>query len=115
MPQPESVEAFVERLVACDADVSLQECFASAVDFAAYMTAVRNKSMILGSTYVPRTVRAIGAKAANGDLDAAKLLFDFLGLRVKTPVAQVNTQVNVAVPTLRDIIEIDEEGRIVGA
>lgn len=104
---------FVERLVMDSDSISLPECFAAAADMTAYLTAVRNKSMIAGSRHVPKTVQTIGVKAAEGDLEAAKLLFDFLGLRVKAPVAQINTQVNIQTPTLRDVITIDSEGNIV--
>lgn len=115
VPSPEAVEKFAERLMECELEVPLNECFQMAADFAAYMTAVRNKSMVLGSRYVPGAVKALGQKAVEGDIEAAKVLFDFLGFRVKTPVAQATTMVQVNVPTLRDIIEIDEEGRIVSA
>lgn len=115
LPSVESVEAFAEKLMERGCEIPLRECFQAAADFAAYMTAVRNKSMVLGSRYVPGTVKTIGEKAVQGDLEAAKILFDFLGFRVKTPVAQVTTAVQVHVPTLKDIIEIDEEGRIINA
>lgn len=111
----EPVEEFAERLVHHGLDVPLAECFKAATDISAYMTAVRNKSMVLGSRYVPGTVKVLGEKACEGDIEAAKVLFDFLGLKVKTPVAQVTTAVQVNVPTLKDIIQIDEEGRIVDA
>lgn len=103
------VEDFVERMLTSGGSVSLQECFIQAANIADYMTAVRNKSMVLGSRYVANTVKAIGSKAAQGDTEAAKLLFDYLGLRAKTSVAQVNTAVQVNIPTLRDIIEIESD------
>lgn len=103
------VEQFVERMMTSGGKVSLKECFIQAADIAAYVTAVRNKSMVLGSRYVAGTVKAVGDKAVQGDLEAAKLLFDYLGLRVKTPVAQVNTAIQVNVPTLKDIIEVDPD------
>lgn len=101
------VEDFVEQMMSSGRRVSLQECFRQASDIAAYMTAVRNKSMVLGSRYVANTVKAVGTMATEGDLEAARLLFDYLGLRVKTPIAQVNTAIQVNVPTLKDIIEIE--------
>lgn len=106
--------AFAERLVTNSNSISLQECFAAAVDLPAYLTAVRNKSIIAGSKYVPKTVQVLGELATKGDLEAAKFLFDFLGLKSKAPAAQINTQVNIQTPTLRDLITIDAEGNIVG-
>lgn len=108
------VEAFAERLMREGLEVPLSECFQEAVDHAAYMMAVRNKSMVLGSRYLPGTVQAIGEKAREGNLEAAKLLFEFLGLKSKTPSAQLNAAIHMNVPTLRDVIEVDEEGRVVG-
>ena len=109
LPDSERVDAFAERLVNSGGSVDLRECFAHATDLVAYMTAVRNKTMVQASRYVPAAVTNIGRKAAEGDLDAAKLLFDYLGLRVKQPLAQVATQVQINVPTLRDIIDVTEE------
>jgi len=100
------IVSFAETLVLNLGKVPLQTCFAAAADVGAYLTAVRNKTVVQASRYLPATIEAVGSKAAAGDLDAAKLLFDYLGLRVKTPLAQVNTQVNVTVPTLKDIIDI---------
>lgn len=105
--------AFAERLILEGANISLAECFAAAADLSAYLTAIRNKSMVLGSRYVPKAVQTLGLKAVEGDLDATKLLFDYLGLRVKTPIAQINTQVNIQTPVLRDVITIDDAGNIV--
>lgn len=111
---PLDIVEFAERLVLDSNAVTLQECFAAAIDVSAYMTAVRNKCIVLGSKYVPKTIKSIGQKAGEGELDSAKFLFDFLGLRVKTPMAQVNTQVNIRTPLLKDIISVDEEGNIIG-
>lgn len=106
----EDVEAFAERLVSSDGMFSLRDCFLAATELSVYLTAVRNKSMVLASRYVPGMVRAVGEKAVNGDMEAARFLSDYLGLRVKAPVTQVATQVNVNIPTLKDIIQIDEDG-----
>lgn len=110
----QSVEAFAERLMREGLDVPLNECFQEALDHAAYMMAVRNKSMVLGSRYLPGTVQAIGEKAREGNLEAAKLLFEFLGLKTKAPSTQLNAEFHMNVPTLRDVIEVDEEGRVIG-
>jgi len=106
---------FVEKLVETGGDVDLRECFLTAVDIAAYVKAVHEKTMVQASRYVPETIRAVGDKAVKGDLDAAKLLFDYLGLRVKQPLAQVATQVNINVPTLKDIVEFGEDNVVDGA
>ncbi len=120
--EQEDIEVFVERLMGGGLDgpagggvnIPLAEVFQQATNFVSYMSAVQNKSIVLGSRYVPSAVTAIGEKAGIGDLEAAKILFDYLGLRTEVPAAQVNTAVHVNIPTLKDVIEIDEDGRIVG-
>lgn len=109
----EDVEAFAERMVSADDVFSIRDCFIAATELSAYFTAIRNKSMVLGSRYVPGTVKAAGKKALNGDVEAAKFLFDFLGLRAKTPVTQVNTQVQVNLPKLKDFITVDTDGEVI--
>lgn len=109
----EGVEAFAERMVCADKVFSVRDCFIAATELSAYLTAVRNKSMVLGSRYVPGTVKAAGAKALEGDIEAARFLFDFLGLRAKAPVTQVNTQVQVNLPTLKDFITVDADGEVI--
>ncbi|MBT9132767.1 MAG: hypothetical protein DDT33_01296 [Firmicutes bacterium] len=120
--EQEDIEVFVERLMGGGLDgpagggvnIPLAEVFQQATNFVSYMSAVQNKSIVLGSRYVPLAITAIGEKAGIGDLEAAKILFDYLGLRTEVPAAQVNTAVHVNIPTLKDVIEIDEDGRIVG-
>lgn len=105
----ESITEFAERLMRNAEDTpSLAECFVAATDVAAYITAVRDRGVVLGSRYVPGTIRAVGDKALSGDIEAAKFLFDFLGLRVKAPAAQVNTAVQINIPTLKDILPTAE-------
>ncbi|MGD9643961.1 MAG: hypothetical protein AB7V08_14675 [Elusimicrobiales bacterium] len=96
-------------------EVELRDCFRTAVDASVYLAVVRDKAAVLGSSYVPKAVRAVGEKAANGDVAAARLLFELVGIRDKVPAAQVTAELNINVPRLRDIITIDEEGRIVDA
>lgn len=109
------VVQFVERLMQAPDEVELRDCFRAAVDTGAYLAAVREKAAVLGSSYIPRAVRAVGEKAAKGDTAAARLLFELVGIKDKVPVAQVTAELNINVPRLRDIITIDEEGRIVDA
>ena len=109
----EDVTAFAERMVSADEVFNIRDCFVAAHELSAYLTAVRNKSMVLGSRYVPGTVKAAGAKALGGDIDAARFLFDFLGLRAKDPVTQVNTQVQVNLPKLKDFITVDSDGEVI--
>lgn len=109
----EDVEEFAERMVSADEVFSIRDCFIAATELSAYLTAVRNKSMILGSRYVPGAVKAAGAKALGGDIEAARFLFDFLGLRTKVPVTQVNTQVQVNLPKLKDFITVDTDGEVI--
>ncbi len=114
-PGVEDVVKFVERLMEEPDDFSLRDCFRVAADTVAYLTAVMDKAAVLGSSYIPKAVRAVGEKAAKGDVPSARLLFEIVGGRTRAPVAQMVTQVNISVPRLRDIVTIDEEGRIVDA
>ncbi len=111
---PNEIVEFVERMYG-DNSPTLKECFSMATDMTMYMTAIRDKSLVLGSMYVPGTINAIGKRALTGDVEAAKLLLEYMGIKVKATVVNNPTQVNVInVPTLKDIFEpaevIDVQG-----
>lgn len=48
---------------------------------------IRRLTIAIASRYLPPTVEVVGEKAVGGDLEAAKILFNYLGLR---PQKEVN-------------------------
>jgi len=100
------VTRFVEQLVASTDVMDLNECFRSAVDTASYLSAIRSKTMVQASRYVPGIIRTFGEKAASGDMESARMILDYVGFAEKDVPAQINTQVNVSIPTLKDVLTV---------
>lgn len=105
------IEAFVEDMVVRAEDGApapdVKECLHMALDVGEWMRQVRLKSVVHGSLYVPRAVKALGEKAAAGDVASAKLLFDYLNLMPgdrKASGAVAAVQVNVSAPTLKELL-----------
>lgn len=110
---PTDIVEFAEYLMGkSHKEIDLKECFMAATDTAAYMMAIKEKGLVLGSRYVSDTIMSIGQRAATGHVEAAKFLFNFLGLTgVKKPITIINNENSVNV-TLKDIIG-DDEGDII--
>lgn len=106
----QELERFVEDMVVAaeenDDMLSVTEGFKMAVNLGEWLRQVRMKTVVQGAMYVPRTVKAIGEKAAQGDMHCAKLLFDYLNIMpVKDKAAAVAAvQVNVNAPTLKEML-----------
>jgi hypothetical protein len=99
------ITKFVEQLIVTDEVADLNDCFRAAVDTAAYLNAVRTKTMIQASRYVPGIIRTFGDKAMKGDMESAKLILGYVGFEEKDKPTHINnTQVNVTVPTLKDVL-----------
>lgn len=86
--------------------------FQTSFECADYMEVFAKRSKILATAYVPATIHAVGTKAIDGNLSAARLLFQLVDL-VDSPAAKnlqqptnVFNNVTVSNPTtLKDWLE----------
>ena|SRR5690554_1607434 len=110
------VEAMIERRAETSSD-DLRMAFQNVVDIAEYVRVLKNKTTIQASLKIPRAIDALGEKAAEGDVNAARLLLDICSVlpqNTKGSATQA-TQVNVNFPTLRDamakekVVQVDVE------
>lgn len=89
----------------------LGEVFSLALQFEEYTRIFRERTVVQATRHVPRAVEEMGRRAAQGDVAAARLLFDVAGLTGhggrRDGAAAVLTQVNVNVPKLKDVIDIE--------
>lgn len=92
-------------------DDDFRWAFQNALTFEEYLRTFKDRLAASATTYAPAALASVGKQAAQGNIKAAKLIFDVIG-STKTPggSGSVNmTQVNVTVPTLKDL----EEGSLV--
>lgn len=87
-------------------EAEMRGALRAAIDAEEYMRVYKQRMTVSATTYGPRALKALGAKAAAGDVPAIKVLFEVIGLTGKQPYGpNVMTQVNVNVPTLKDLLE----------
>lgn len=55
----------------------VSEQFRSSVDVAEFLRLVRARGTVAGALYVPEAIRALGERAARGDVEAARALLSY--------------------------------------
>lgn len=100
----ELVEATVQSAETGAPSPDLYSCLRAAVDVSEWMRHVKEKTTVQSSLYVPKALKALGDKAAEGDVNAARLLFDYLNLMPKKGAGvTVATQINISPQELEEI------------
>lgn len=86
------------------APANFEELVFSIDDVDDFLSAVERVGRVYASRYVPGALKAIGRKASEGNVPAARLLCEIVGL-IKRPTSTVNvaTQVNVSPAELEEI------------
>jgi len=94
-------------------DDDFRWAFKNALTFEEYLRTFKERLAASATAYAPAALDAVGRKAAAGDVKAAQVVFNMLGALEKAGGSgAINmTQVNVNVPTLRDL----EEGKVIDA
>ena len=92
-------------------DDDFKRAFRASIDADNYMRIYKDRLAVSASAYGPAALHALGKKAATGDVPAIKTLFDVIGVTGKAGSAGTNvmTQVNVNVPSLKDMLAKEAE------
>jgi len=81
--------------------------FELSLEFEDFLRVFKERVAVSALTYVPAAVHAMGKLAAQGDVPAARVLFTLAGMDTNSKsgsTSNVLTQVNVNVPTLKDMV-----------
>ncbi len=76
---------------------TMREVMVMATDAEEYMRAFRQRAPLVASTFFPEVLQAVADQAKQGDVQAARLLMDMLGLLSKSQ-SQINNAIQINVP-----------------
>jgi len=104
LPAKKSVVDFVDALLAGEAGA--KDALIAAVDTERYMRVFQERARVKATPYAAKAIEAVGEKAASGDVDAARLIFNITGLFAAKGGINILNQINMT-PQERQAIEAD--------